>query len=199
MSSTQHQPEVPGFRQRQAMWAAVGFDRIDSSFPAIGAFLKEMRPLYANGKVEHAAFTLPDHPVFDWFASRNQYHEMGFFEQFWKARGPKEVFPYALRDLNFFDQKYFSFGSPFQLGGGLAWMLSAGGPYHRFEGGGVEAKRLGEEAATEMLAGSYDDALGFQCDIAWSGFFLDVAWDHTFMVIDRKRRTIHALLATDTD
>ena len=199
MPSVQTQPEVPDFQQRHAMWSAVGFDRIEISFPAIEQFLREMRPLYANGKVEHAAFTLPDHPVFDWFASRNQYHEMGFFGEFWKAREPKDVFPYALRDLNFFDQKYFSFSSPFQLGGGLAWMLSAGGAYHRFERSSVEAKRLGEEAATEMLAGSYDEALTFQCGTAWSGFFLDVAWDHTFLVIDRKRRIVHALLATDSD
>ena len=199
MTSTRPQPEVPGFQQRHDMWAVVDFERIDLPFPAVEQFLKEMRPLYANGKVEHAAFTLPEHPVFEWFASRNQYHEMGFFEEFWKARGPKAALPYALRDLNFFDQKYFSFGSPFQLGGGLAWMLSAGGPYNRFERGGVEAKRLGEEAATEILAGGYDDALAFQCGVAWSDFFLDVAWDHTFLVIDRKRRVIHALLATDTD
>lgn len=199
MTSSNSQPHVPSFQQRQDMWAIIEFDRIGLPFPAVDQFLKEMRPLYANGKVEHAAFSLPVHPVFDWFASRNQYHAMGFFEEFWKSRGPKAVFPYALRDLNFFDQKYFSFTSPFQLGGSLAWMLSAGGPYHRFERGGAEAKRLGEEAATEMLAGSYDDALAFQCGVAWSDFFLDVAWDGTFLVIDPKRRVIHALLATDTD
>jgi hypothetical protein len=181
------------------MWTTVGFERIGMPFPAIERFVMEVRPLYANGKVEHAAFTLPEHPVFDWFASRSQYHEMGFFQQFWKAKGPKEVFPHALRDLNFFDQQIFSFASPFQLGGGLAWMLSAGGAYQRFERGGVEAKRLGEEAAAEMLDASYDGPLAFQSGIAWSEFFLDVAWDHTFLVIDRKRRIVHALLATDTD
>lgn len=123
----------------------------------------------------------------------------GSLVNFGKPAGQKEVFPHALRDLNFYDQNYFSFGSPFQLGGGLAWMLSAGGAYRCFERGGIEAKRLGEEAAAEMLAASYDDALAFQCGAAWSDFFLEVAWDHTFLVVDRKRRIVHALLATDTD
>jgi hypothetical protein len=199
MTAKQLQPEVPDFKQRQAMWAAIGFDRVTSAFPAVEAYLNEMRALYANGKVEHAAFVFSNHPIFDWFASRNQYHEMGFFEEFWKTSGPKAVFPYLLRDLNFYDQKYFSFASAFQLGGTLAWILSAGGAYNRFERGGIEAKRLGEAAATEMLAGSYDDALVFQCGAAWSDFFFEVAWDATFLVIDPKRRIVHALLATDTD
>ena len=166
---------------------------------AVEQFVAEARLLYTNGKVEHAAFSLPSHPVFDWFLTRNQFHEAGFFERFWLCNGPKTKFPHRVHDLNFYDSKIFSFTSPFHLGGSLAWMLSMGGAYHQFERGGIEAKHIGEEAALELLGGSYDHSLAFDCGTAWSDFFHDVAWDHTFIVIDQKSRIIHTLLATDTD
>jgi hypothetical protein len=85
------------------------------------------------------------------------------------------------------------------LGGTLAWMLSSGGAYHAFKRGGAEAKRIGDQAAQEMLGGSYDGAMVVESSRAWSEFFCDIAWDYTGMVIDSKRRIIHVLLATDTD
>jgi hypothetical protein len=78
-------------------------------------------------------------------------------------------------------------------------MLSLGGAHERFTRGGVEAKKIGEDAASEMLAGNYDDVLTFQCEVAWSEFFLDVAWDYTFLVVDPAKHLIYTLLATDAD
>lgn len=198
MSATQH-IEIPSFDDRQSMWAAVDFTRIPGQFPAVEQFLDEIKTLYANGKVEHSVFTLPSHPVLDWYLNRNQFHEVGFFEKFWRNQGAREAFPHRVHDINFFDSKIFSFCSPFLLGGKLAWMLSSGGAYHQFPRGGIEAKRIGEEAAFELLGFNYDHAYTFECGIAWSEFFHDVAWDHTFIIIDKQKRIIHTLLATDTD
>ena len=181
------------------MWASAEFAPVSGPFPKVDAFVDQLRPLYSNGKVEHAAFRFPDHPVFEWFSKRNQYHEMGFFECFWRTLGPKSQFQQNVYDLNFYDHAIFSFQSPFQFGGALAWLLSGGGAYDQFQRGGVEAKRIGEEAAFEMLGGDYDSTLVYQSGIAWSDFFWDVAWDYSFVCIDQNQRLIHALLATDTD
>lgn len=191
--------EVPDFAARQAMWSAIDFPPIDEAFPAIERYVRELRPLYANGKVEHRAFRLASHPVLDWFLTRNQYHEAGFFERFWSLPGPRGAFPHPIHDLNPYDRNIFSFCSPFLLGGSLAWGLAAGGAYHRFPRGDLEAKRLGEEAALEMLGGTYEHSLAYECGIAWSDFFFDVAWDRTFIAINPKGQTVHVLLATDTD
>ena len=181
------------------MWAAIDFERIPARYSAVERFLSEIRPLYANGRVEHAAFRIPEHPVFDWYASRNQYHEMGFFERFWGLAGPTSFIEHDLSDLNFFDHGIFGFLSPFQFGGALAWMLSSGGPYRQFSRGGTEAKRIGEEAAVEMLSGDYDQTLIYQSGTAWSDYFFEVAWDHTYVTLDRTRKIAHVILATDTD
>ncbi len=57
----------------------------------------------------------------------------------------------------------------------------------------MEAKRIGEEAALEMLDGNYDDALVFECHSYWSTYFLDVAWDYAFVVINPGKRIVHTL------
>jgi hypothetical protein len=193
-----YRPNIPNHEERQAMWAAIDFTPITKPFPAIQMYLDELRPLYANGSVEHAAFTVPQHPILDWYLTRNQLHEVGLFERLWMSPSIAVRFPYPLKDLNFFDPKIFSFCSPFLLGGGLAWLLSNGGAYHTFVKDGKEAKRIGEEAAWELLGGDYDTALAYESSLPWSSYFLDIC-DHTFVVLDRSRGIIHTLLSTDTD
>lgn len=181
------------------MWAAVDFVPVEMAMPSLEKFFDEFRPLYSNGRVKYSAFKIPDHPILNWYGSRNQFHECGFFEYFRLCQWPKSFFPDKLLELNLFDPNIFCFCSPFLLGGSLAWALSNGGAYHKFARGGVEAKRLGEDAALELLGGSYDEPMAYQCGIAWSKFFHNVAWDHTYVVIDKRHQLIHALLSTDTD
>jgi hypothetical protein len=187
------------FHNLQAMWDAVDFEEVKLNLPAVTRYVDELRRLFVNGQVDFAAFALPRHPVFDVYADNRQFHDMGFFEHFWKADGPSQVFRHELRELNFFDRGIFREDSPFLLGGSLASILSWGGAYEAFKRGGLEAKRIGEEAALEMLDGNYDDALVFEGHSYWSTYFLDVAWDYAFVVINPGKRLVHTLLATDTD
>lgn len=190
---------IPSFDDRQKMWVSIGFPDAAIPCPAVSCFVEELRSLYANGEVVHRVFRLPVHPVWDWFLERNQLHESGFFERFWVCAGPAAAFSFVVKDLNFYSTDLFSFHGSFMLGGSLAWVLSSGGPYHHFDRGGREAKRLGEEAAVEMIGGDFDHALVYHSDIPWSDFFHDVGLDHTYVAIDRRSRLVHVLLATDTD
>lgn len=179
------------------MWATVRFEPIAIRCPEVDSFIIELREVYTNGKVEFAAFAMPDHPVFEWYLS--ELHPLGFFEQFWKRPEVREIFPYNLMDMNFFDFKIFSYLSPFLLDGMLALILSNGGAYGRFTRGGAEAKRIGQEASLELLADDFDKTYVYESECAWSDFFMDVAWDHTYVIVDPTRRIIQVLLATDTD
>lgn len=181
------------------MWEAIDFKEVRTSLPAVERFVKELGSLYENGTISFATFSLPIQSAFDWYVSRGEFHEMGFFEHFWRKEGPSRIFPYELKNLNFFDRSIFSPSSPFLLGGNLAWKLSRGGAYQAFKRGGLEAKHLGEEAALEMLDGDFDNPFVFDCDATWSSFFLDVGWDYTNIIINPKERIVHILLATDTD
>ena len=190
---------LPNFDDRKQMWESVAFNQCKTKFPHAERYIRKLRNLYSNGAVEFMSFGMPKHRIWDWYSSRNQYHELGFFKYFWCHSDVVKHFPHKLDDINFFDMKVFNHSSPYVLGGELAWILVGGGAYKQFKGQGNEAKKIGEEAAAELIDDNYDQVLVYHSGSAWCSFFYDVAWDHSFVVFDQRRHLIHVILATDTD
>ena len=199
MNEATSQSQVPDFNAVKEMWATIDFPLICEPFPFIEKYALELRALYSNGEVRHQAFRIPEHSTFDWYLFRKIVHESGFFEKFWKCKTLREAFPDSLKDFNFYSQQTFEISSPFNLGGSLGWTLACGGAYDGFKREGALAKRLGEEAAFEMLGSNYDDSAVYVSFAPWSEFFHNVAWDYTWIVINRRLSAIHVLVATDTD
>jgi len=140
--------------------------------------------------------------VLDWYLDR-QLHDSGFFEKFWSARAPSLCFRPARPDLNYFAAIgplcVFRQTTPFHLAGNLASIHFSGGAYSDKKGLGLRSKQLGDAAADECIGDGLEDVLCYESFAPWSDFFMDVAWDHTFVVVSRRQRLIHCLLATDTD
>lgn len=59
--------------------------------------------------------------------------------------------------------------------------------------------KLSESVAGELIQDRYSDVQVYVNPAAWSDYFYDVIWDSTWLLIDRSRRFIHILCATDTD
>ena len=190
---------LPQFQDRKQMWETLSFGLVEDEYPQTQAYINALREVFDNGAVEFRAFSVPEHEVFDWYASRNQFHEMGFFKEFWSSPTVKQEFPYQLNDYNFFSHDLFDWSSPFLFGGLLAWALSSGGAYHRHPLGPVDAKMKGDAVARELVGDAYDEVLLFQSHAPWSTFFWDVAWDYTWIVINKEHRHIYVIIATDTD
>lgn len=148
------------------------------------------------------SFQMPQHPVLDWYLTRN-FHDSGFFERFWSAPAPSRIYQPADPGLNYFathgELCVFRQSSPFHLSGDLASIHFFGGAYSHSQGLGIRSKQLGEAAAHELLADDFEHVRIFASDRRWSDFFMDVAWDHTLIILSPLQRLIHCLLATDTD
>ena len=179
------------------MWRELVVSDDPAPRAALAAYSEALRTVYANGDVRSGSFHITPHPVFDWYASRRQFREMGFFARIWSLPRVHELMPEPLHGLNFYSLDVLGETSPFLLGGSMAWALSSGGAYSRHARGPVDAKRLGDAAAVELVRDRYDEVLVFESSTAWSEFFLDVAWDRTWIVIDEH--LVHVLCATDTD
>ena len=59
--------------------------------------------------------------------------------------------------------------------------------------------QTGEAAARALICDRFDDILVYETRRAWSPFFHDVAWDFSWVVVDKRERLLHLLCATDTD
>jgi hypothetical protein len=189
--------KIPTFDDRSAMWKSLEFAPDDAIYPLTKAYVSALEATYA--KVLHLPFRVPNHPIYDWYASRNQFHEMGFFERFWSTPLVSTCLPQTLKSVNFFSLEIFKGCSPFMLAGGLACCLAEGGAYGVNRPNAMDAKRLGDGVADEWIQSRYDSSLLYIANSAWSDYFYDVAWDYTWVLINKSVGTIHVILATDTD
>ncbi|MEL6795343.1 MAG: hypothetical protein AAFO89_00815 [Planctomycetota bacterium] len=87
-----------------------------------------------------------------------------------------------------------------ELGAIMASRLYVGGAYTR-EGSRNQERdlQLGNDAARELLGGSFDDALIATSSVAWSPWFKDIAWDFSVFVFDRRNAELRFVCATDED
>lgn len=85
------------------------------------------------------------------------------------------------------------------LDGELAATLWHGGAYHRFSGSAAEAKQLASSAVYELIQDRHEDFRVFYSDEAWTSWFLDIAWDRTWLLIDDSRLEATLLCLTDSD
>lgn len=188
---------IPQFEEQKSMWNSLLIDFVAAKSPAIEEYVTQLGKCYINGSVKYGCFKLGDSEVLDWYCSRNRLKEMQFFRKVWEQEPIKSFF--NLSDICDDSNKAFKWSSPFLLGGSLAWVLDGGGPYEKPDWGGAISKELGEKAALELIANDYEDSVVITCNLAWCSFFLDVAWDCTWVVLNKKTRLLHVLMATDTD
>ena len=90
-------------------------------------------------------------------------------------------------------------GDALSLDGTLASILVAGGAYGRFPGSAAEAKRLASAAVHDLVEDRYEDVALYVSWEAWSPYFRGVAWDATFLVVDRRDLAVTVLATTDAD
>lgn len=190
---------IPTFQQRDAMWRSLDFPSHTGSYPRTDEYVAALRERFSNGSVLFHSFSIPVDPVFDWYFERNRLHECNFFERFWRTPTPAAAIPHQPASLNYYEMSLFQWTTAFHLGADLSSLLFSGGAFSRSSGYGQEARRVGEAAAAELLAGDYEETLFFHCHSAWSDFFMDVAWDYTAVIVSKPLRLVHTILATDTD
>lgn len=188
---------IPQFEDRKAMWKSLRIETTSIEPPSIRAFVKHLSTYYSNGSVQYGCFRLGDSEVLDWYCSRNKLKEMPFFRYLWEQEPIKSYF--NLGRLYEESNSAFDGLSPFSLGGSLARVLAFGGAYQRPSWGGAESKAIGEEAALALIESDYEHSLVFESLYAWCDFFNDVAWDYSWVVLNKKTRLLHVLMATDTD
>ena len=188
----------PVLADQEVMWRELTVQPLAEGGAAV-AYAEALRAVYTNGQVRHASFRVLPHPVFEWYGSRNLVHAMWFFKEFWTLPQVRDFMPEPLADLKFYSNDVFQDSSPFLLGGSTGRALYAGGAYKRHPDGPVHAKELGDRLANEWVDDRYDEVLVYESYAPWSSFFLDVAWDITWVAFDKGQRVVHVICGTDSD
>lgn len=101
--------------------------------------------------------------------------------------------------LDFRDEPSFALKPSLTLDGELALALVEGGAYEKWRGPTRAAKRLGAEVCDALFGDRFGDVVSLQSGRAWSAWFRGVAWDHSWLIVDRGIRRLTLLCVTDED
>jgi hypothetical protein len=173
--------------------------RIIDAIPAdVAAYLAALRALNVNGGVAFAQFEV---------ATDAQLQELlrlrvGVDGQVAHILGHPIVrarYPEIVGSACFDEGPVFEPRSALSLDGELAAALVAGGAYKNWEGTPQQAKELGSQVCEALFGGRFNDVYVYQSHKAWSGWFQDVAWDHSWVLVDIRTRRVTLLCSTDTD
>jgi hypothetical protein len=163
-------------------------ERIDRLLAALGA-------TYGDG-VRFGSFSLPANPVLDWYASRNRFDEFGFVDRFVSSDAMHELLPeLAVEELPADMRFEWDLENSFALDGQLA-AHAAGHGYDPRRLGDEKAKTLGRAFCDAFFGTRYSEVVVFRSYEAWSGWFHDIGWDLTWIVIDKRHRRTSILALT---
>ena len=198
MISVDWKQDRPTLKESRRIWQGPVFERLETSFPAVEELLAQLRKAMANGGAEFAAFSIRENAHLDWFLSRNRDQEIDFFENLVRSNAFQGELPSKQRAFEQLTIEW-AWSSSYVLDGEIAFSLMVGGAYERFSGTGEDAKDLGRRASSELVGTSYEDVLVQKTHTAWSDWFHGIAWDCTWLGIDKRKRIAWVLRYTDTD
>ncbi|MBN9692008.1 MAG: hypothetical protein J0M24_17335 [Verrucomicrobia bacterium] len=177
------------------LWSDVHYAEQPLTDARLEAYLAALRPLYPNGRVLLRCFQPTDAAAFhsasrhDW---RGRDHLLSSFLNAPSIRaflGELQI-PSPLR------LPAFHCYSAYEMEGTLTVTLLRGGAYQMFPGTEDKARRLSREFVAAI---GHDYTQVFSIEGAWTGWFLDVAWDSSFVVYDPQGMRWWILCLTDTD
>lgn len=192
---------VPSFDAVKAAWESG--DRLivaPANDERIERLLSALAATHVNGGALFASFLSPPDPVLGWDASRNRFEECQSIERFLTSPAFREALP-ALRVDALPKSAEFEWNTEnaFALDGQLGALVFWGGAYEQFAGTAAEAKKLGNDFCAALFGTRYSEVAVYRSHRPWSPWFFDIAWDATWLIIDKRERRVSLLAVTDTD
>ncbi len=189
--------EAPGAKAIAAFWRELEVSHVQLDHPAVGLLLMEL--IETHEKAAFACFELSDHPVLNWFGSRNRLDEFDFFRKVLVHPAISEVLP-GLSIPKKIKELDVGWGTSFTLDGTLAQILVNGGSQYAFSGTDSEAKEIGLNFCDALFEGRYSENLVYDTFDKWTPWFSgNQNYDHTWFGIDKRMSRFWLLAITDDD
>ncbi|MBP0578126.1 hypothetical protein J8I29_02290 [Labrys sp. LIt4] len=167
---------------------------------AIDDVLARFRQTHCNGGALFAAFEIGAEPALDWYVARGQLHLDGILARLLVHPAIRAGLPdlridtaVPLPDIGLEPR------DGLEIDGLLARALYHGGAYWHATGSGMPEKTLALRFCDALFELRFDEIAVYTSGKAWTDWFYDIAWDETFVVLDKRCRRLFLLAVTDTD
>jgi hypothetical protein len=191
--------EKPNDSQIEQMWNELEITPESFEHPALDHVLRHLRETHTNGGALFSLFRISDHSTFHWFGSRNRLSEMDFFRRFLTSSVVVSALPELQIDEQDFSEPCFQWGNSLTLDGEIAFLIASGGAYGRFEGTSRDAKNLGVRFCDALFDDRFIEVQVHASHQPWSPWFHGIAWDSTWLGLDKRFSKVWMLCTTDTD
>lgn len=165
--------------------------------PRLSAVVEALAATHVNGGAQLAQFEISAAPAVRWALSRNRWNEFDLLGRFFRDPSVVAMLP-AVADVNQ-EVRAFQMEGSFTVLGRLADTMLRGGAYKSFPGPDDQALELAinfVRAACDMRLSETSTWVNWK---PWTSWFLDIAWDGTFLWFDTRRGIATVLMVTDTD
>jgi hypothetical protein len=191
----------PSLSELIGSWRTVHWEQVPILPSALDAYIAEVRSLYTNGDCLVARFRAVSYSnVTGWFVSRWMSEEYELLRLLFESQAFRGAFP-LLQVPERLDRVPGGLVREhmLMLDGHLAQILVQGGAYTTFQGSAARAKDIATAAVDAVTGRRFEDFEVHVSQAPWTGWFCDIAWDQTIVVLDRRNAEITVICATDTD
>jgi hypothetical protein len=190
--------ERPDDAAVRAMWHELRITPRHHDGPEIQTLLGSLRNSHVNGGAVFASFTIAEHPTLHWFTSRNRLDELEFPERFLSAPAVSTVLTEVCAGAK--PAPFgFQWGSSFTLSGEIARTLAEGGAYEKHKAGAADAYAVAERFRAWLFGDRFEEIHVLVSHQPWSDWFYEIAWDCTWLILDKRYSVVSVLAVTDTD
>ncbi|HEU4339118.1 MAG TPA: hypothetical protein VFS19_03540 [Planctomycetota bacterium] len=181
-------------------WKDVEYEAAAVSGARIERFLTQVRSSHANGGAILASFA-PKHPPDIHHADLQ---DIPFWERPFRIFLGSPSVRRQLPELHLEETDQLKlklqFMRVFEMEGSLVHVLVEGGAYSPWPAMSLpQAREVSQGFVEELFGDRYSKVMTAQILGAWSPWFHDVAWDHTFLMDDEEMKRMWILCITDSD
>jgi hypothetical protein len=178
------------------------YREVEVNDSGLSEFLRLLATTRANGNTYVHRFRWMGDRT-DWFRTGTNLSAFETFRGLLESEAARKAMPDILEPSPFPTSRPPNFaqvpGGVLGLDGDLAALLVLGGAYERFRGPHRAAKDIAREAVHDLIEDRYEDFLLYHSEEPWSSWFFDVAWDQTWILVDKREAEVTVICTTDTD
>lgn len=180
------------------IWNTVRIESLRVVEPPIKKLISALNKTHCNGGAKFAKFTIEGNSNFNWFMSRDQFKEIEFPQYFFKNEIVQKTLSGICQEIDLTKIDFIQTSS-FTFSGEIAEILARGGAYDKHTGGCGDAFAIAEDFRRCLFGDRFDEILVLNNHRPWSAWFKDIAWDNTWIIIDKRQCFVSVLAVTDTD
>ena len=181
----------------ESLWQELELTRVDTGSMEVETFLEALRRLYTNGGAELRVFQLRPHPLWETHAAHDDLDRLGFPAAFLHLPTVQAALPAPVRVADQTETAFLRLDEP--LEDALTIRLVSGGAYVACDLSPDDAEEAAIAFCEALFGDGSSEVTHYLSELGWHGWLHDLAWDATFVSVDRVTRRVAVLMLTDMD